>query len=43
MKYELICTKTGRFWPCFDYKHGDKLARNKGIKDYEIIPVENTK
>ena len=41
MKYLLTCTKTGCFWPCFDHRHGDKLALKYGLKDYEINPTEN--
>lgn len=43
MNFMLICTKTGRHWPCFDHAHGDRMARNKGLKDYEINPVETVK
>jgi hypothetical protein len=36
MDYEMTCCKTGRFWPCKTYGHGDALAMMHGIKDYEI-------
>jgi hypothetical protein len=39
MDYEMTCCKTGRFWPCNTYSHGDALAMAHGIKDYEIKRV----
>lgn len=32
----LTCTKTGRFWPVASQQHGMWLARQLGLKDYEI-------
>lgn len=36
MPYQMICLKTGRFWPCKNYRHGDALAMTHGVKDYDI-------
>lgn len=32
----LTCLKTGRWWRCRDYAHGDRLARMNGLVDYEV-------
>ncbi len=32
----LTCIKTGRWWPCRDHAHGRTLARDLGLKDYDI-------
>ena len=36
MLYELICIKTGRFWPVLDQRSGDNMAQVLGLKDYEV-------
>ena len=34
----LICTKTGRWWTVPKWKSADKMARDLGLKDYEVEP-----
>jgi len=31
----LNCLKTGRWWPCRDDAHARRIARDKGLVDYE--------
>ncbi|KPQ06167.1 MAG: hypothetical protein HLUCCA12_12005 [Rhodobacteraceae bacterium HLUCCA12] len=33
----LTCLKTGRWWRCRDHAHADRLARLKGVVDYEVF------
>ena len=34
----LICTKTGRHWIVKPGKNPGKMARDLGLKDYEVEP-----
>jgi len=31
----ITCLKTGRWWPCRDDAHARRIARDKGLVDYE--------